>query len=97
METVFPYLDQLWMVLVMSVEPGFSGQAFKPEVLPKVKALRAECARKNLALHIQMDGGINRETAPLCIESGADVLVAGNAVFQSENPAAAVAELKKLS
>ena len=79
----FPWLDRVDLVLVMSVVPGFGGQAFKPGVLPKVRALRTELERRGLSrkIHVEMDGGINRDTAPLAVQAGVNVLVAGSAVF----------------
>jgi ribulose-phosphate 3-epimerase len=74
-------IDDIDLVLIMSVEPGFGGQAFMPEVLEKVKEIRA--AHPNLM--IQMDGGINAETAKQCIEAGANNLVAGSFVFKAKN------------
>jgi ribulose-phosphate 3-epimerase len=69
------------MVLVMSVEPGFGGQSFMPESLDKVKALRKEIVKKGYNTLIEIDGGINAETAPLAVEAGVDVLVAGSYLF----------------
>lgn len=79
----FPWLNRVDLVLVMSVVPGFGGQAFKPGVLPKVRALRAELERRGLSgkIHVEMDGGINARTAPLAVQVGVNVLVAGSAVF----------------
>lgn len=77
-ERVWPVLDFFDLVLVMSVNPGFGGQAFIPEVLEKTRTLRA---RVHSAVRIEMDGGIGRENAPIVRESGCDVLVAGSAVF----------------
>ena len=78
-ECILPYLHKLDMVLIMSVEPGFGGQKFMPEVLDKVRNIRAHKDGKNI--DIQMDGGINAETAALAAEAGVNVLVAGSAVF----------------
>jgi ribulose-phosphate 3-epimerase len=72
------------MVLVMSVEPGFGGQSFMPDSLPKVSTLKKEIARLGLATLVEIDGGINGETAPLAVKAGADVLVAGSYLFTSE-------------
>ncbi len=80
-DAVFPYLPLLDMVLVMSVEPGFGGQSFMPESLPKLRALRAEINRRGLRCDLEIDGGITLQTAPLAIEAGANVLVAGSAVY----------------
>ncbi len=83
-------LDDVDLVLIMSVEPGFGGQAFMPEVLEKVRVLRLRFPR----LMIQMDGGINDMTAPACIEAGANNLVAGSFVFGAADRAAAIASLR---
>lgn len=81
---LLPYLDQMDLVLVMSVEPGFGGQAFMPEMLEKVKKLRHEITLKGLSTRIQIDGGINRETGRLAVEAGCDTLVAGSYVFHND-------------
>lgn len=78
-ETVFPYLDQIFMVLVMTVEPGFGGQKFMPDMMDKIRALKA----RKPDLLVQVDGGVNRETAAVCREAGADVAVAGTSVFKA--------------
>ena len=93
-QTVFPYLDKLDMVLVMTVEPGFGGQSFMADQLPKIAAIRAECNKRGLATDIQVDGGITDKTAPLVIEAGANVLVAGSYLFKATDMAAAIAGLK---
>lgn len=89
-EEVFPYLDKLSMVLVMTVEPGFGGQGFMESTLPKIKSLRQKCPM----LDIQVDGGINTETVKLAGAAGANVFVAGSAVFNSDDPAAAIQTLR---
>ena len=81
MEEIFEFLPLCDMVLVMSVEPGFGGQAFMPESLEKVKALRAEIDKNGYNTLIEIDGGINGETAPLAVEAGVDVIVAGSYLF----------------
>lgn len=83
-EEIFPLLPLCDMVLVMSVEPGFGGQKFIPEALDKIKALKAEINRQDLNVEIEIDGGINRETAPLAVKAGATVLVAGSYLFCDE-------------
>ena len=93
-EAVFPYLSDLDMVLVMTVEPGFGGQKFMADQLEKIAAVRAECLRRGLDTDIQVDGGITAETLPLCREAGANVFVAGSFIFKAEDRAAAVASLK---
>lgn len=95
-EDVFPYLDKCDMVLVMSVEPGFGGQKFMPDSLDKVKKIKAEAERQGLDLEIEIDGGINAETAPLAVEAGVTVLVAGNYIFSAENIEETVKSVKSL-
>ena len=82
-EAVFPYLDDLYMVLVMTVEPGFGGQSFMPETMTKVKAIREKAEKDNIDLKIQVDGGIDDKTVTQAAENGADVLVAGSYVFKA--------------
>jgi len=83
-------------VLVMSVEPGFGGQSFMPSALDKLRELKAEIGRQGLEVLLEVDGGVNRDTAPLCAEAGADILVAGSFLFNAEDTAAAVNGLKSL-
>lgn len=90
-EEVYPYLDKLSMVLVMTVEPGFGGQSFMESTMPKIEKLRAKCPE----LDIQVDGGINLETVKIAGKAGANVFVAGSAVFNSENPAQTIKTLKE--
>lgn len=80
-EEIFEFLPLCDMVLVMSVEPGFGGQSFMPDSLPKVTALKKEIEARGLKCDIEIDGGINGETAPLAVKAGADVLVAGSYLF----------------
>ena len=89
-EEVYPYLDRLSMVLVMTVEPGFGGQSFMEGTMPKIEALRKKCPD----IDIQVDGGINLQTVKIASRAGANVFVAGSAVFNSENPADAINALK---
>ena len=90
-ETVYPYLDRLSMVLVMTVEPGFGGQSFMADMMPKIEKLRADFPD----IDIQVDGGVNAETIKTCAKAGANVFVAGNAVFRSENPSATIETLMR--
>ena len=94
-ETVFPYLDKLDMVLVMTVEPGFGGQSFMADQLPKIAAIRAECEKRGLDTDIQVDGGITDKTAPPVIEAGANVLVAGSYLFKAADMAEAIDRLRR--
>ena len=80
-EALAPYLDQLDLVLVMSVEPGFGGQKFMPSALEKLRWLKEERAKRSARCLLEVDGGVDDTTAPLCVEAGADILVAGSAVF----------------
>ena len=84
-QVVFPLLEKCDMVLVMTVEPGYGGQAFMPDMMEKVAAIRAEANRRGLDIDIQVDGGINEKNAPLVIEKGANVLVAGSSVFKADD------------
>ena len=88
---VLPYCD---LVLVMSVNPGYGGQKFIPESVAKIAELRQMIDERGLATEIEVDGGINPETAKLCIDAGATVLVAGSAVFQASNPADMIHSLR---
>ena len=83
------------MVLLMSVNPGFGGQKFIENTYSKVRQLRQLCDRKNPQCLIEVDGGVNTTNAPLLFESGADVLVAGNAVFKSPDPQQTIIDLKR--
>ncbi len=87
-------LSECDLVLLMSVNPGFGGQSFIPETLSKIRALKAEICARNLSTLIEIDGGVNPDTAKLCIEAGADVLVAGSAVFKAPDPKAMIAALR---
>ena len=87
-------LEDCDMVLLMSVNPGFGGQKFIPQVLQKIEALNALKTARGLALEIEVDGGVNDKTAPLCRAAGATVLVAGNAVFTAPDPKAMIAQLR---
>ena len=90
-DDVVKYLDKLSMVLVMTVEPGFGGQSFMESTMPKIEAIR----KINPDIDIEVDGGINPETIKNASRAGANVFVAGSAVFKSENPAQTIALLKQ--
>ena len=94
--TIFPYLPSLDMVLVMTVEPGYGGQAFMPDMLPKIHFLRQEITRRGLTTRIQVDGGIAESTIAQTAAAGADCFVAGSAVFHSENAQATIGKLRNL-
>ena len=91
---VYPLLDYVDMVLIMTVEPGFGGQKLIPETVAKVRALKAYMDEKGYALDIQVDGGITTENLPDVIKAGANVIVAGSAIFRAADPAAAVTQMK---
>lgn len=91
LEDLLPLID---LVLLMTVEPGFGGQGFRDDVLPKIKAARAMIDESGLDITLEVDGGVNLQTAPRCIEAGADVLVAGTAVFGAADYKTAIAGLK---
>ena len=95
-QALAPYLDQLDLVLVMSVEPGFGGQKFMPSALDKLRWLKAEREARGAHYLLEVDGGVDNATAPQCVEAGADILVAGSAVFGAADPAAAVQHLASL-
>jgi ribulose-phosphate 3-epimerase len=88
-------LDKVDLVLVMTVEPGFGGQKFMPEVVPKIRELKSLASRRNLPLEIEVDGGVNRENCSEVAEAGADVLVAGSAIFGSESPTEELREIRE--
>ncbi len=91
---LLPYISELDMALVMTVEPGFGGQSFMSAQLPKIRGLRALIEQMNPACELEVDGGIDPATAPLAVDAGANVLVAGSAVFGRGDRAEAVRELR---
>ena len=88
------YLDQLDLVLVMSVEPGFGGQKFMADMMPKVAAIRRYIDERNLDCELEVDGGVDAVTCKTCIEAGANVLVAGSAVYKAADIPAKIKELR---
>lgn len=93
-EAVLPYIKDVDLILVMTVEPGFGGQKFMTDQLPKLAAIRKYIEEYNPTCHLEVDGGVDPKTAPLCIEAGADVLVAGSAVYGAADPAEAIRTLR---
>ena len=93
-EKVFPYLDSCDFVLVMSVFAGFGGQKFIETTFGRVQALKAEILRRGLDVKIEVDGGVSPANSAALAEAGADILVAGSAVFRSDDPAAAVSAMR---
>ncbi len=94
-EAVLPFLPYCDLILVMTVEPGFGGQTFMADMMPKLRAIRDYIDAQNPACELEVDGGVNRETAKLCRENGANVLVAGSAYFKSPDPAEFVRAVKE--
>lgn len=92
-EAVKPYLDRVEMVLVMTVEPGFGGQKFMTDMMPKVTEIRHWIEEIGRDIDLQVDGGVNGETAKICIQAGANVLVAGSYLFSKPDYAAAIQSL----
>jgi len=93
-DRVLPYLGDVDLVLVMSVHPGWGGQQFIAEVLDKVRVLRGTIDEQRLDVEIEIDGGINVDTAPLAARAGVDILVAGSAVFRAPDPLAAARDIR---
>ena len=94
-EAVLPFIDKVDMILVMTVEPGFGGQKFMADMMPKLKQLRQMIQEKNPGCHLEVDGGVDLVTAQVCKENGADVLVAGSAFYGAADRAAFVEALEK--
>jgi ribulose-phosphate 3-epimerase len=94
-DTVWPYLERLELLLVMTVVPGFGGQSFISATLDKVRAARARIDSEGLSTLIEVDGGVDASTAPLAAEAGADVFVAGTAIFGRPDPAQSATELRQ--
>lgn len=93
--SVFPYLDKIDLVLIMTVEPGFGGQSFMADMLPKVKEIKDECKKRGIDMIIEADGGIGEATIGQCADAGIDVCVAGTAVFKADDAEKAIAKLQE--
>ncbi|HCA28069.1 MAG TPA: ribulose-phosphate 3-epimerase [Ruminococcaceae bacterium] len=96
-EAVFPYLDKLGLVLVMTVEPGFGGQSFMHDMMPKTAAIRKEIDRRGLKAELEVDGGINAETAVVASRAGADIAVVGNALFTADDAMALTRSIQSIT
>ena len=96
LDTVLPHLDDLDLVLPMTVEPGFGGQAFDDSVLPKIAAAHRAIAEAGRPVALQVDGGVSAATLPRCLDAGADVFVVGTAIFGADDPAAAAKTFREL-
>ena len=93
-EAIEPYLESIDLLLVMTVHPGFGGQAFRPETMEKVRRAKEWRGAHQATFHIEVDGGINAKTAKVSIDNGANVLVAGTSIFRSEDYAKAIEQLR---
>ena len=93
-EAVLPFLEKVELILVMTVEPGFGGQKFMADMMPKVTAIRKLIDEKNPACELEVDGGVAPDTCKTCIDAGANVLVAGSSVYKAEDIPARIAELR---
>jgi len=93
---VFPHLEDLDRVLVMSVNPGWAGQSFLDEALPKIEQVRAEIDRQGLSVEVEVDGGINERTGSRCLAAGATILAAASSIFKAGDPGDAAARLAAL-
>jgi len=96
LEAVLPWLDALDLLLPMTVEPGYGGQGFRRDVLPKIAAARDAIDRAGRPIALEVDGGVGRATLPDCRAAGADVFVVGTAIFEAEDPAAAAKTFRTL-
>jgi ribulose-phosphate 3-epimerase len=96
-ETVFPYLDDLDDVMLMSVTPGSSGQPLDPAVFPRLESVRAEIDRRGLSTDLEIEGGVKIDNASRCVDAGASVLIAGSAIFEAPDVAAAARELQAIA
>ncbi len=94
-ETVLPFVGVVNMILVMTVVPGFGGQAFMPEMLDKVRTLRRAAVKQGAPLNIQVDGGVNERNAASCTEAGANVLAIGSALFKTKRPRSTIQAIKE--
>jgi ribulose-phosphate 3-epimerase len=96
LEAVLPWLDRLDLVLPMTVEPGFGGQSFMADQLPKIRAARAAIDASGRDIALEVDGGVNERTVPACRAAGADVFVVGSAIFAADDPGAAAKRFRAL-
>jgi len=96
-ERLYPHLDDLDDVMIMSVHPGWAGQRFIPEALPKLDAMRSELDRRGLDTDVQIDGGVKLENAKRCVDAGASVLVVASGIYQAPDPPAAAREFAAIA
>ena len=91
-----PYIEKVGLVLVMTVEPGFGGQKFMADMMPKLRSLKQMIDERNPGCHLEVDGGVDLNSAVTCVKAGANVLVAGSSVYKAEVPAECIAQMRKL-
>ena len=96
LDPILPILDKIKMVLIMTVNPGFGGQKFMPEILPKIEQLSSEIKKRNLSVDIGVDGGVNLETAPQIAKAGANLLIAGSAIYKADDYTAVIKKMRAL-
>jgi ribulose-phosphate 3-epimerase len=96
-DAVFPVLDEVDDVMLMSIRPGWSGQTLNPEVYPRLEAVRTEVDRRGLPVDVEIDGGVKVENARAAVDAGATVLVAASGIFQASDPAAAAARMAAIA
>ena len=96
-EAVFPVLDQVDDVMLMSIRPGWSGQTLNPEVYPRLESIRSQIDRQGLSVDLEIDGGVKVDNARAAVDAGATVLIAASGIFQADDPAAAAAELASIA
>lgn len=96
-DDVFPYLDQVDDVMLMSIKPGWSHQTLNPDVYPRLEAVRAEVDRRGAPVEVEIDGGVKIENAQRAIDAGATVLISASGIFQAPDPAGAAAELAAIA
>jgi ribulose-phosphate 3-epimerase len=96
-DQLYPYLEDLDDVMVMSVHPGWAGQTFIPEALPKLETLRAEIDRRGIAIDVEIDGGVKLENAKRCVDAGANVLVVASGIYHTDDVVGAAREMKAIA
>ena len=96
-EAVYPVLDQVDDVMLMSIRPGWSGQTLNPDVYPRLEAMRTEIDRRALPVDLEIDGGVKRENAQAAVDAGAMVLIAASGIFQASDPTAAASALASIA
>jgi ribulose-phosphate 3-epimerase len=96
-EAVFPYLEQVDDVMLMSIRPGWSGQELNPDVYPRIESVRTEVDRRGLPVDVEIDGGVKVENAQRALDAGATVLIAASGIFQADDPSDAAARLASMA